>query len=76
MASPTDDPVESLLAAKRAERASPMDAIKAMRERFGFSLSEAKRRLQLSRAWQDLAPSFEAGHDAAEQALNDRDQAV
>ncbi len=76
MAQPGDDPVETLLATKRDERASPMDAIKAMRERFGFSLSEAKRRLHVSRAWADLAPGFEAGHDAAEQALNDRDQAV
>ena len=76
MANPMADAVESLLAAKRAERASPLDAIKAIRERFGFSLTEAKQRLHSSPAWQDLVLGFEATHDAAEQALKDLDQAV
>ena len=73
---PSTDPIETILAAARASGASPMAAIKAVRERFGLSLTEAKLRLHGSPAWQDLVPTFEAVHDAAEEAAKDLDQAV
>jgi ribosomal protein L7/L12 len=70
------DSIEIFLAVARASGAAPIAAIKAVRERFGLSLTEAKLRLHASPAWQDLVPSFEALHDDAEEAAKDLDQAV
>ena len=67
----SDEAIEALLAAQRAAGASPIAAIKAIRDRFGLSLAEGKQKLHASAAWRDLVPSFEAIHDAAEQAAKD-----
>jgi len=51
--------------------ASPIDAIRALRERFGISLTDAKMALHSHPAWATEARAAEELHDELEAILND-----
>jgi hypothetical protein len=61
--------IEDFLAALRAEGHSRIHSIRALREREGCSLAEAKEIVHTSRAWADLREDTERFHASVERAL-------
>jgi ribosomal protein L7/L12 len=64
-----DDALNRELVELRAAGASPIDAIKLIRERSGVSLGEAKIIFANHPAWADVHERNQPLHDAAEEEL-------
>ncbi len=65
------DELDARLYELRARDASPIEAIKVIRDAQGVSLGEAKRLFAVHPAWADVHRANEPLHDAAEQAVRE-----